>query len=115
MDVDWGLLISFMTRQFGQATNNHTFVSFNYDLVLERGIQLEANGNVDPKRMFAFPINMQAISDPPSSMDELGGGPLSALPVLTLPNPAMAAEISSSEFHLRLSSRSESIWLPNGV
>lgn len=54
-DLEWSPLVLFLARQFGNADNTHTFVSFNYDLVLERGIQLAANGNADLTRNVRFP------------------------------------------------------------
>ncbi len=50
-DLEWNPLLSFLMHQFGKVNSVHTFVSFNYDLVLERGIQLAAKGNVDLTRL----------------------------------------------------------------
>jgi len=50
-NVDWCPLISFLKRQFKRPGDCHTFVSFNYDLVLERGIQRALNGRIDPTQL----------------------------------------------------------------
>ncbi len=92
-DLDWSPLISFLTRQFEQPNSSHTFVSFNYDLVLERGIQRATDANVDPTRMYGFPITLQVTGDPPPSMDDLGGGAFSGLPVIELPARATNLEL----------------------
>lgn len=82
--MDWSPLGLFLARQFEQADSTHTFVSFNYDLILERGIQVAADGNVDLTRIYGFPTTLQVTGDPPPSMDELGGGAFSGLPVTSL-------------------------------
>jgi hypothetical protein len=63
-DVQWSPLVPFLNRQFALGDTYHTFVSFNYDLVLERGIQLVAEGRFDVARMYGFPIKWQATGDP---------------------------------------------------
>jgi len=65
-DVNWNPLISFLRRQFACGSSDHTFVSFNYDLVLERGIQLVAGG-IDVSRIYGFPIKWRATEYPPSA------------------------------------------------
>jgi hypothetical protein len=82
-DVEWSPLISFLKRQFEQSGSTHTFVSFNYDLVLERGIQLAADGKMDFTHGYGFPITLQVTGNPPPSM--VGGGAFSGLPVTELP------------------------------
>jgi hypothetical protein len=98
-DVEWSPLISFLTRQFRLMDSIHTFISFNYDLVLERGIQLAAQGDVDLTRMYGFPISLQVRSDPPPSMDEAGGGAFSGIPVVSLPSRVTALDISVLKPH----------------
>lgn len=49
--------------------------------------------------MYGFPINMQITSDPPPSMDELGGGAFSGIPIVTLPARATALEVSVLKPH----------------
>ena len=88
-DVDWSPLRLFLARQFEQADSTHTFVSFNYDLILERGIQVAADGNVDLTRIYGFPTTLQVTGDPPPSMDEFSGGAFSGLPVTGLPARTM--------------------------
>jgi hypothetical protein len=92
-DLNWSPLISFLKRQFEQPNNSHTFVSFNYDLVLERGIQRATDGNVDLTQIYGFPITLQVTGDPPPSMDDLEGGPISSLPVIELPPRVMDLDL----------------------
>jgi hypothetical protein len=84
-DLDLPPLVKFLRRQFEQPDDSHTFVSFNYDLALEGGIERARNGAIDLTRLYGFPISLQVTGDPPPSMDELGGGAFSGLPVIELP------------------------------
>ena len=81
-DLDLPLLVKFLRRQFEEPDASHTFVSFNYDLALEGGIERARNGAIDLTRLYGFPISLQVTDDPPPSMDELGGGAFSGLPVI---------------------------------
>jgi hypothetical protein len=84
-NVDWNPLVSYLERQLAKPENTHTFVSFNYDLVLERAIQMATKGHIDLTRLYGFPITQQVTGDPSPSMDELdGGGPMDAMPVIPL-------------------------------
>jgi len=91
-NLDWGPLVSFLKRQFDQPESSHTFVSFNYDLVLEGGIQRAMDGNIDLSELYGFPITLQVTGDPPPSLDDLGGGAFSGLPVIDLPARAMRGD-----------------------
>jgi len=78
-NVDWCPLTSFLRRQFALADSSHTFVSFNYDLVLERGIQLVDEGKVNLAGMYGFTITWQAHGDPPFTNGRRGGVPVVSL------------------------------------
>lgn len=80
-DVKWDPLISFLRRQFVCGSGDHTFVSFNYDLVLERGIQLVVGG-IDVSRIYGFAIKWRATEDSPST-----AGRRNELPVCPLDSP----------------------------
>jgi hypothetical protein len=71
-NIEWSPLISFLARQFEESGGAHTFVSFNYDLVLERGIQLTTEGKEDFTQIYGFPIISQFVENPPPST--AGGG-----------------------------------------
>jgi hypothetical protein len=84
-NMDWNPLVSYLERQLAEPDSVHTFVSFNYDLVLERGIQIAAKGRIDLTRLYGFPITQQVTGDPSPLMDKLGGGgPMDAIPVSAL-------------------------------
>jgi len=85
-DVEWSPLLSFLTRQFQCAGDSHSFVSFNYDLVLERGIQRVTEGKIDLTRFYGFPITLQVTGDPPPFV---GSGSFTGVPAIELPSRAM--------------------------
>src|SRR5207249_9691890 len=60
---------------------SHTFVSFNYDLVLDRGIQRALGEAMDLARGYGFEISLQVTGDPP----ENNAGPFAAPPATPLP------------------------------
>jgi len=72
-NIEWRPLASFLTQQFDGVASAHTFISFNYDLVLERGIQRVLGDRFDPSRVYGFPIKWQATGDPPSTGRSPGG------------------------------------------
>lgn len=90
-DIEWCPLISFLTRQFTRADTNHTFVSFNYDLVLERAIQRVNESKVDLTRMYGFPIAWQATGEPIH--------PRSGVPVLPLNDSGVHSHLSVLKPH----------------
>jgi hypothetical protein len=77
-DINWAPLVSFLSRQFAYTGSDHTFISFNYDLVLERGIQLVA-GRVDASRIYGFPIRWRATEDQSSATRQHNGVPVRPL------------------------------------
>jgi hypothetical protein len=58
--VGWQLhlapLEEFLRRQFGGTGRHHTFVSFNYDLALDRAVQLGSDGAWHPADGYGFTI-----------------------------------------------------------
>lgn len=97
-DVEWSPLVLFLMRQFARTGCAHTFVSFNYDLVLERGIEIAINGNLDLTKLYGFPISMQITADPPPSKNE-GGGAFSGVPVTSVLSQDMQFEVSVLKPH----------------
>src|SRR5579864_1777449 len=89
-NIAWSPLISFLTRQFERAGSTHTFVSFNYDLVLERGIQLVPGDRLHPTRLYGFPITLQVTGDPPSTRTH---GAVQRLPATALSARGIDSEL----------------------
>jgi hypothetical protein len=56
--IDWDLqldlLTRFLTKQFEDNQRNHVFVSFNYDLALDRAIELASDGQWQPQGGYGF-------------------------------------------------------------
>jgi hypothetical protein len=78
-DVEWAPLAHFLQRQLA-LPGAHTFVSFNYDLVLDRAIQASVRPAVDLASLYGFQIDFYIVEDPP---DDRGGPwyrPAQALP-----------------------------------
>jgi hypothetical protein len=98
-NLEWSPLTLFLNRQFQRAASAHTFVSFNYDLVLERGIETAVNGALDLRRMYGFSIPWQVTGDPPLSMVQLGRGAFSGMPVTTLASRAVACPVAVLKPH----------------
>jgi hypothetical protein len=58
-EVDWDPLERFLLHQFRlypPASNHHTFVSFNYDLILDHAIQATAEDNWNPFTGYGFHV-----------------------------------------------------------
>lgn len=53
-NVNWSPLDKFLGRQFGLFDSCHTFISFNYDLVLERCVQKQARTRWSPHDGYGF-------------------------------------------------------------
>lgn len=51
------LLQKFVKRQLNLPNTKHTFISFNYDLTLDRSLQMESKGKWDISYGYGFPIN----------------------------------------------------------
>jgi len=62
--VNWQPLDQFLSRQIGDEQSAHTFISFNYDLLLERALQRHAAG-WNPHTGYGFRIDFFVINDPP--------------------------------------------------
>ncbi len=59
-DVDWDPLDRFLLHQFRlypPTSNQHTFVSFNYDLILDHAIQAIAEDNWNPFTGYGFHVS----------------------------------------------------------
>jgi hypothetical protein len=56
--IDWDLQLDlptrFLTKQFEDNQRNHVFVSFNYDLALDRAIELASDGQWQPQGGYGF-------------------------------------------------------------
>ncbi len=63
--VNSGPLESFLKEQFRLENTNHTFVSFNYDLVLDRSVQKQIAGGWDVATDYGFAISWQITTNPP--------------------------------------------------
>ncbi|MBI2211015.1 MAG: hypothetical protein HYU47_10550, partial [Deltaproteobacteria bacterium] len=72
-DANWCPLEKFLTKQFQLRETYHVFVSFNYDLILDRAIQQLSAGQWDVCVDYGFKIPYCTYSDPP---DAVGGGVL---------------------------------------
>ncbi len=72
-DVNWCPLEKFLTRQLQLEETCHAFVSFNYDLILDRAVRKVAAGQWDICIDYGFKIPYCTYSDPP---DAVGGGVL---------------------------------------
>jgi len=55
-DLDLKPLHTFLGRQFWRRNTRHTFISFNYDLVLDRCVQLVARQRWNIQQGYGFPI-----------------------------------------------------------
>lgn len=68
-DVSWLSLEAFISRQFQLQETFHTFISFNYDLLLERAVEKLASDEWEVSRGYGFTVNygiMDDFSGPPS-------------------------------------------------
>lgn len=86
-DVDWSPLISFLSGQFKARNTSHTFVSFNYDLILDRAIQLCINNNLALSRVYGFDISLQVTGEPPMNANGAFAAPQA------FPLPGFAPEV----------------------
>jgi hypothetical protein len=59
--IGWNLdccpLNSFLKRQFSLENTDHTFISFNYDLVLDRSVQTQSNGQWQVQSDYGFNVD----------------------------------------------------------
>lgn len=53
-DLQLDLVTRFLTKQFEDNQRNHVFVSFNYDLALDRAIELASDGQWQPQGGYGF-------------------------------------------------------------
>jgi len=67
-DVNWDPLLTFLTRQFSLTDVLHTFVSFNYDLVLDRALQKVLGSRFDIARIYGSHINLVVTGEPPTNV-----------------------------------------------
>jgi hypothetical protein len=63
-NVDWDPLDSFLRRQLQSRASAHAFVSFNYDLVLDRAIERCEGGRLDLSSIYGFHPVGAIVSDP---------------------------------------------------
>jgi hypothetical protein len=71
-DVDFCPLDNFLRGQFKVDETHHTFVSFNYDLFLDRAVQKQTAGQWDVCAGYGFQIPWRINNDPPP-MPGVGG------------------------------------------
>src|ERR1035438_4255139 len=62
-NVNWNPLDSFLTHQFQIQASRHTFVSFNYDLILDRAIERRASQQLDLSTIYGFDLAGTIVSD----------------------------------------------------
>ncbi|MCJ7502158.1 MAG: hypothetical protein MUP80_03740, partial [Acidobacteriia bacterium] len=66
--VEWNVnfdpLTHFLTTQLSLPNSRHTFISFNYDLVLDRGIQSISSGAWDVRKDYGFRIDFYSTHRP---------------------------------------------------
>jgi hypothetical protein len=83
--IEWNLehqtLETFLRQRF-ENEGSHTFVSFNYDLVLDRCVQRASGGNWSPVDGYGFVLNYFTTQDPKSDHpgDAATAHPTSILP-----------------------------------
>jgi hypothetical protein len=87
-NVNWNPLDSFLRRQFQIQADCHSFVSFNYDLILDRALERRAAHKLDLSTIYGFEPSGTVISDP-------NGSPSQA--------PEMRAVCRQSSAEIRLS------------
>ena len=61
------LLERFLRKQFEDDRRTHVFISFNYDLALDRAVERAARGLWQPKDGYGFEFPSYTIGDPASS------------------------------------------------
>jgi hypothetical protein len=66
-DVNYEPLDVFLGKQLGIVGTSHSFISFNYDLILDRAIQRKSNGQWDVATDYGFPISEWIEADPPQA------------------------------------------------
>ena len=64
-DLEMAILERFLQARF-RDPGDHVFVSFNYDLVLDKCIELASVGGWQPRNGYGFEFPFYAIVDPPS-------------------------------------------------
>ncbi len=79
-DVDWSALELLLRYQFNAPNTCHTFVSFNYDLVLDRAIQRCLGDRMDFSTGYGFDISLQVTENPPKNV----GGAVAYPPAFAL-------------------------------
>jgi hypothetical protein len=66
-DVNWRPLNQFLTRQFGSPDTIHRFVSFNYDLILDRAVEETAGADWEPATGYGFKIPYWTLGERPDN------------------------------------------------
>jgi hypothetical protein len=62
-DLKLDVLESFLRRRFADGARTHVFISFNYDLVLDKCIELAADGLWQPRDGYGFEFPSYTIGD----------------------------------------------------
>lgn len=76
-NINWAPLEQFLRSQFRMPGAEHTFVSFNYDLVLDRAVE-RASPHWSPAQGYGIEIPFYVADDFPA--DEKQGGPVQSVP-----------------------------------
>ena len=76
--IGWNLrldvLEQFLVRQFAGSSQSHTFVSFNYDLALDRSIERSSGGLWQPRDGYGFEFPFYTTEDTQSDSPNGGAG-----------------------------------------
>jgi hypothetical protein len=62
-EVDWVPLETFISRQFRLPETFHTFITFNYDLLLERAVEKLTSGEWEASRGYGFRVDYGIMDD----------------------------------------------------
>ncbi len=73
-DLNSGPLESFLQRQFAMPDARHGFVSYNYDVALDRAVQRVSSGGWHPAGGYGFTVPYWVEGDPPPEADGAAGG-----------------------------------------
>lgn len=91
--VDIELLIGFLRRRFQDQNCNHSFVSFNYDLVLDRAIQRAGGASWEALRGYGFAIPYFTTEEPGPDVEAGSFRPTQAQPTFGAPDRTPPIEI----------------------
>jgi hypothetical protein len=73
-ELNWAPLLHFLHAQFQITDATHTFVNFNYDLILDRGIQRCWGQGMDFSHCYGFKIPFRVVDEPLADKNGFTGG-----------------------------------------